>query len=232
MVMMPSMPSDLAERILRDCRGAIGEVRFGFGSKRQVWAFEDRHQLDAAALAEELAARDPAAFLELAVAFHDDFAEVSNAWRVRDRIQALTMQLAAAGDPAILAQASSALVDDHLAVRHWLVAALLAGPSPAVFRALEDALARAYLPQDRWALLARLASLAETHACTFGDSTVQALATLAQFSARPEDRLRALDFLARFGGRSAAPTLVRAARADADPTVRAQATALEANSGR
>src|SRR5581483_7398123 len=94
--------SELAEAILQDCRGAVGEVRFGFGSKRQVWAFEDRHQLDVPALVEELASASPAEFLELAVAFHDEFAAVSNAGRARDRIQALTADLCRAAEPAFL----------------------------------------------------------------------------------------------------------------------------------
>ena len=50
--MMPAVARELAQCILEDCRGAVGEVRFGFGSKRQVWAFEDRHKLDAVSLVE------------------------------------------------------------------------------------------------------------------------------------------------------------------------------------
>jgi hypothetical protein len=220
------MPADLAECLLRDCRGAVGEVRFGFGSKRQVWAFEERHQLDAPALAGELARSNPLGFLDLAVAFHDEFAAVSNAWRVRDRIQALAADLCRRGEGELLAAGAAALVDEHLAVRHWLVAAFAAGPALAVFRGLEEAFVRAYLPQDEWALLGRLGPLAEATGWLFGADASRVLAGLAQFSARPEDRGQALELLARFGGPAAPPCLARAARADADPDVRAHASHL------
>ncbi|MFI5268313.1 MAG: hypothetical protein ACHQ7M_13145 [Chloroflexota bacterium] len=220
------MPADRAERLLQDCRGAVGEVRFGFGSKRQVWAFEDRHQLDAAGLSEQLARIDPLVCLEMAVAFHDEFAAVSNSWRVRDRIQMLAAGLCGRGDGELLARAAAALVDDHLAVRHWLVTAFVSGPAMGVFRGLEEALVRAYLPQDHWALLARLRPLAETRGWTFGADATRVLAELAQFSARPEDRGQALDLLARFGGPAATPCLARAARGDADVDIRARALGL------
>ncbi|HLG69578.1 MAG TPA: hypothetical protein VK009_04050 [Chloroflexota bacterium] len=223
------MPTELAERILQDCRGAVGEVRFGFGSKRQVWAFEDRHRLDVPALAEELASSSPAEFLDLAVAFHDEFAAVSNAWRARDRIQALTAEMCRAADPPFLDRVAGALIDDHLGVRHWLVAAYLVGPPLVAFRGLEEALPRAYLPQDQWALLARLRTLAEANGWAFGPDTSRTLASLAQFSARPEDRQLALELLARFGGPAAMAALDRAARGDADPAVRAKARELLPN---
>ncbi len=226
LVMMPSMPLTPADRLLQDCRGAVGQVRFGFGSKRQVWAFEERHQLDAAGSAEELAREDPGAFLDMALAFHDEFTAVSNSWRVRDRIQALAADLLGRGDGELLARATHALVDGQLAVRHWLLAAFVAGPPLAVFRGLQEALGRAYLPQDHWALLARLRTLAEAHGWTFGADAARVLAELAQFSARPEDRRVALDLLARFGGPAATACLARAARGDADPEVRAKASEL------
>src|SRR5438093_339359 len=109
------MSPELAERIMADCRRAVGEVRFGFGSKRQVWAFEERHELDAAALAEQLARCDQLAFLDFAVAFHDAFAAVSNAWRARDKIQALTAELCRSGDRDFLEHATAQLVDGSLA---------------------------------------------------------------------------------------------------------------------
>jgi hypothetical protein len=220
------MPLTPADRLLQDCRGAVGQVRFGFGSKRQVWAFEERHQLDAAGSAEELAREDPGAFLDMALAFHDEFTAVSNSWRVRDRIQALAADLMRRGDGELLARATHALVDGQLAVRHWLLAAFVAGPPLAVFRGLQEALGRAYLPQDHWALLARLRTLAEAHGWTFGADAARVLAELAQFSARPEDRRVALDLLARFGGPAATACLARAARGDADPEVRAKASEL------
>ncbi|HVA26304.1 MAG TPA: hypothetical protein VMW62_18160 [Chloroflexota bacterium] len=217
------MAANVTDRILQDCRGAVGEVRFGFGSKRQVWAFEERHQLDASALAEGLAREDTAAFLDMAVAFHDEFAAVSNSWRVRDRIQALAAELCSRGDGELLERFAAALVDGHLAVRHWLVAAFVAGPPMVVFRGLEAALVRAYVTQDHWALLARLRPLAEAHGWVFDVAAAHVLAELAQFSARPEDRGLALDLLARLGGPAAVPDLARAASGDADPEVRAQA---------
>jgi hypothetical protein len=218
------MPSDLADSLLRDCRGAVGEVRFGFGSKRQVWAFEERHQLDAAALAAELAVSDPAAFLDLAVAFHDEFAAVSNSWRVRDRIQALAADLIRSADPDLLAAASDALVDDHLALRHWLLAAFVAGPPEAVLAGLESALARAYVPQDHWAILARVRSLGPSRPLIREAAAV--LASLAQYSARPEDRCQALDHISHLAGPAAPDLLSRASTADADPVVRVFASEL------
>jgi hypothetical protein len=220
------MLSELAERILADCRGAIGEVRFGFGSKRQVWAFEERHQLDAAGLAEQLAEQDASMFLELALAFHDEFAVVSNAWRVRERIQGLTSELCRASGEAFLTDAALGLVDDSLAVRHWLVAAFLAAPPRIAFDGIEAALVRAYQPQDQWALLARLGSLAQQHGWTFGPDTARVLASLAQLASRAEDRCQALDLLARHAGPAAATCLPRAARGDSDPEVRQHAAGL------
>ena len=220
------MPTDLAERILQDCRGAVGEVRFGFGSKRQVWAFEERHQLDVSALIEELAAPDAAAFLDFAVRFHDEFAAVSNAWHVRDRIQALAAQLCRAGDPVFLESAAAALVDDHLAVRHWLIAAFVAAPPAVVFRGLEDALVRAYQPPDQWALLARMRSLAQEHSWPFSPGATQVLANLAQFSASAEQRCQALDLMAQFSGTAGSAVLARAACGEADPAIRAHAADL------
>ena len=219
------MPDGLAERILRDCRGAVGEVRFGFGSKRQVWAFEDRHQLDAAALAEELAQSDPPSFLELAVTFHDEFAAVTNSWRVRDRIQGLMADLSRRADAELLARIADALVDDHLSLRHWLVAAFAAGPPATVFRAFEEAVGRAYLPRDLWALLPRLHLLAEAHGWTLRRDATAVVIALAQFSTRSEDRMRAIEMLASFGDPTAGPLLARAARGDADASVRAHAQA-------
>jgi len=224
--MMPGVANQLAEQILEDCRGAVGEVRFGFGSKRQVWAFEDRHRIDVAGLADRLAKGSPAAFLHFAVAFHDEFAAVSNAWRLRDRIQELVADLCRGGAVDILEHAAEALVDRHLVVRHWLLAAFVAGPPPIVIRALEDALTRAYQPQDHWALMSRLRALAQEHGWAFSADTNRLLINLAQFSPRSEDRLAALDLLARFGGPAATPCLARAAKGDADPAVRAHATNL------
>lgn len=220
------MASELAERILEDCRGAVGEVRFGFGSKRQVWAFEDRHRLDVPALVDQLAASDPLAFVHLAVTFHDEFTAVSNAWRARDHIERLVADLCLRGDSSVLEMAAGAVVDDGLAVRHWLVAAYLAGPPLVVFRGLEEALTRAYQPQDQWALLARLRTLAEHHGWAFGPDTSRVLANLAQFSARPEDRQLALELLAHFSGPTAIPHLARATKGDADPDVRTRAREL------
>jgi hypothetical protein len=215
--------ASLPDLILEDCRNAVGEVRFGFGSKRQVWAFEDRHQVDVVAVVEELARNDPGALLDLAVALHDEFAAVSNAWLVRDRIQALVARLCAESGGDFLARVAAGLVDDHLAVRHWLVAAFLGAPPLVAFRGLEEALPRAYQPQDHWALLVRLQALAADHGLGFGPDTLHLLASLAQFSARPEDRQRALGLLARFGGAAAQPVLVRAAKGDADAAVRSSA---------
>src|SRR5581483_7957694 len=204
--------SELAEAILQDCRGAVGEVRFGFGSKRQVWAFEDRHQLDVTRLVEELAAEDGAAFLELALAFHDEFAEINNPWPVRDRIQALVADLCLTGNLKLLASAAQGLVDDKLAVRHWLVAAFVCGPAGPVFEGLEAALTRAYQPADQWALLGRLRTIAQDNGWTFGADTARQLASLAQLSPRPQERIDALELLARFGGPASSMVLARAAR--------------------
>ncbi|HEX6510752.1 MAG TPA: hypothetical protein VF157_00510 [Chloroflexota bacterium] len=220
------MAAELVERILADCRQAVGEVRFGFGSKRQVWAFEERHQLDAAALAEELARAAPDHFLELAIAFHDEFVAVSNAWRVRDRIESLMAELCRAGGTEFLARVAAGLVDNGLAARHWLVAAFSYAPPPVVVTGLEQALDRAYQPADHWALLARLAALAEGNGWILGPPAVSRLAELAQFSPRSDDRIRALELLARLGGSEAAAPLARAARGDADPHVRAYAAGL------
>ena len=71
--------SAVADRILEDCRKAVREVRFGFGSKRQVWAFEEQHTIDAAGLLSQLA---PLELLQLALHFHEEFAAVTNPWRV------------------------------------------------------------------------------------------------------------------------------------------------------
>lgn len=216
----------LTERILSDCRGAVGEVRFGFGSKRQVWAFEDRHREDVVGLVEDMASHDPTAFLDLALLFHEEFAAVSNAWRVRDRIESLVAELCQSGPAGFLDRASSALVDDHLAVRHWLLSAYVSASPLAVFRGLEAALGRAYQPQDQWALLSRLRALSEVQGWSFAPDTVRLLASLAQFSFRSEDRLQALDLLARFGGPSSTIILTRATRGDSDPAVRARAGEL------
>ncbi len=220
---MRFVASEIAGRILEDCRGAVGQVRFGFGSKRQVWAFEDRHQLDVVALIDELAAASPGDLLQLAVAFHDEFVAVSNAWRARDRLQAHTAALCRRGDAAFLESVAGQLVDSRLAVRHWLAAAYSAGPPLVVFRGLEEALPKAYLPQDQWALLNRLRTLADQHGWAFGSETSRVLASLAQFSAHSEDRKLALELLAGFGGPDAVTYLARAAKADADADVRAAA---------
>lgn len=220
------MPLELAGRILEDCRRAVGEVRFGFGSKRQVWAFEERHQLDVSALTEQLASQDALAFLGLAIAFHDEFAAVSNAWRIRDRIQALTAELCRAGSAELLHAASAALIDERLAVRHWLVAALLAGPPGPAWDALEEAMPRAYRPADQWALLSRLEPLAQEHEWIFGSATNAVLSELSRLSADPDQRCQALDLLARFSGQLGSACLARAARADPDASVRAHAAQL------
>lgn len=221
-----SVPRELADCILEDCRRAVGEVRFGFGSKRQVWAFEERHELDVAALAAQLASHQPLAFLNLAIAFHDEFAAVGNAWRIRDSIQALTAELCRAGSAELLDGASEALIDERLAVRHWLAAALLNGPPLAAFRSLERALCRAYQPADQWSVLVRLRSLAQEHGWKFGTEATAALSELARLSADPEQRRQALDVVARFSGQAGSACLAKAARADADASVRAYAAQL------
>jgi hypothetical protein len=218
--------SELAARILEDCRRAVGEVRFGFGSKRQVWAFEERHEMDVCSLVDQLAGESPAGLLELAVAFHDEFAAVSNSWRVRDRIQHAVAELCRWADGELLEGVAAALVDGHLAVRHWLVAALAAAPALVAFRQLEDALPRAYRPKDQWALLGRLETLAEANGWAFGPAASRVLAGLAQYSFRPEERLRAVELLARFGGPQAQACLDRAAKGDGDASVRGRSAEL------
>ncbi len=222
--------SETSQRILEDCRGAVGEVRFGFGSKRQIWAFDERHKLAYPSVLEELLTEDPAEFLRLAIAFHDEFAAVSGAWRVRDAMQFLSSRLCRNTSPAVLSQVVEALVDDKLALRHWLVSALLSAPAGISFPGLEAALQRAYQTPDHWAVLARLQSIATDAGLRFGAGTSSRLATLAQFSPRPEDRRRALDLLAGFGAAGSSTALANAARGDADPAIRAHAAELLAKS--
>jgi len=218
---------NLRERILADCRDAVGEVRFGFASKRQVWAFEERHQIDVCALVVELAGADARAFLQLALDFHAEFAAVSNAWRVRDRIQELVAELCSRGTPEFLEGVSQALVDERLTVRHWLVGAFAsAAPAPTVFNGLEQALALAYQPSDQWALLGRLSAVADGDHRMFGAEVCAVLASLAQLSAAPEQREQALELLAQHAGPAASAVLARAARGDTDPAVRARAAEL------
>ncbi|HUZ75991.1 MAG TPA: hypothetical protein VMV93_00255 [Chloroflexota bacterium] len=216
----------LAERVLADCRGVVREVRFGFGSKRQLWAFEEDHKVDCAALVRELADSDPAAFLDLAVAFHTEFAAVSGAWRVREAIQSLAAGLCREGGPAFQARIVEQLVDEHLALRHWLVTALLAAPADVSLHGLEAVLERVYQPADQWALLARMQSVAADQERTFGPDATRQLALLAQFCAKPRDRQRALELLARFGTNGASTVLARAARGDAEASVRHRAAEL------
>lgn len=217
------MAAGVADRILEDCRKAVREVRFGFGSKRQVWAFEEQHTIDAAGLLSELS---PVELLELALHFHEEFAAVTNPWRVRERMERLLGELMPSGRAELVDRASQALVDDHLAVRHWLLAAFVAGPPLAVFDGLQEGLNRAYIASDQFAILARLRVLAEKHGWLFSSDTCRALAVLAQFALKPDERQHALELLASFGGPSARPVLTRAARGDADEGVRAYAAGL------
>ena len=61
--MIPAMvKSETSQRILEDCREAVGEVRFGFGSKRQLWAFDERHKLAYPEVLEATLAEDPGEF--------------------------------------------------------------------------------------------------------------------------------------------------------------------------
>ncbi|MBV9120201.1 MAG: hypothetical protein JOZ39_05795 [Chloroflexi bacterium] len=53
--------------------------------------------------------------------------------------------------------------------------------------------------------------------------TARLLGTLAQFSAKSDERQQALDLLSRHCGAAARPVLTRAALADADEGVRAYA---------
>ena len=220
---MGSVPSTVAERILEDSRKAVGEVRFGFGKKRQVWAFEERHTIDAAGLLDELS---PAELLDLCLHFHDEFAAVSNPWRVRDRMERLLAEGFARGDAALARRGTEAVVDDNLGVRHWLLAAVVNGPAKDVFDGLEAALSRAYLPPDQWALLARLRAIAGERGWRFSPDTTRALAILAQFALKPEERQHALELLASLCGDAARACLTRAARGDADEAVRAYASGL------
>ncbi len=222
----PPVLSDLAERILADCRGAVGEVRFGFGSKRQVWAFEQRHKLDVAELIDQLAEASSAELLAFALVFHHEFRAVTNAWLARDRLQQAAAGLCARGDPEFMQLAGDALIDADLALRHWLLAAYAAGPAEVVFDRLQQALVRAYPSADQWALLARLRAIAEPRGWTFNPETSRLLASLAQISARPEDRVQALELLAVCGGSAAAGGLARAVKGDTDPAVRTHAAKL------
>ncbi|MBV8085351.1 MAG: hypothetical protein JO247_11110 [Chloroflexi bacterium] len=215
--------SAVADRILEDCRKAVREVRFGFGSKRQVWAFEEQHTIDAAGLLSQLS---PLELLQLALHFHEEFAAVTNPWRVRERMERLIGELMPDGSAEFLDHISQALVDEHLALRHWLLAGFVSGPPLAVFDGLQDALNRAYIASDQFAILARLRPLAEKHGWMLGADASRDVAVLAQFAQKPEERQQALDLLATFGGPSARPVLTRAARGDAEEGVRAYAAGL------
>ena len=225
----PMAMSARSEQILVDCRGAVGEVRFGFGSKRQVWAFEERQKLDCGALLEEMAKEDPEEFLRLAVAFHDEFAAINNSWSVRDHLQRLTADLCRRGGNQFLDGVVQNLVDSSLAVRHWLMSAFLLAPPLVVFRGLESALTRAYQPSELWALVNQLGVIARNRGWSFSMDTVRILSTLAQFSERPEDRCRALDLVAHFGGPAAFALLARATMGDEDASVRQRASELLAD---
>ncbi|MHB8621108.1 MAG: hypothetical protein ACYDAG_16335 [Chloroflexota bacterium] len=221
-----SIPPTISDRIMDDCRGALGEVRFGFGSKRQVWAFEERHRLDCRVLAEELADCDPPAFLAMAIAFHDEFSAVHNAWAIRDRIQGLASDLCRKSGPTFLAAVGRELVDPNLALRHWLVSALMSGPADIAFASLQAALTRAYQPADLWAILSRMALLSTDQGLGWDERSVGVTASLAQLSSTPEERARALGLLSRFGRDIGRRQIGRAAAGDPDEAVRSRAVDL------
>ena len=155
---------------------------------------------------------------------------MSGAWRVRDAMQFLTARLCRTASPTVLSQVVEGLVDGKLALRHWLVSALLSAPADVAFPGLEAALQRAYQTPDHWAVLARLQLIATDGGQRFSAETTSRVVTLAQFSPRPQDRRRALELLAEFGSAGSSAALANAARGDAHSGIRARAAELLAKS--